>query len=237
MSRSKIFVSLILPLVLLLTQPNLDQAAEQASPASQFFTKPNFFDPTKTCQGDCAFTLYAGEYLQTSLENVFGVKPYVPAGRWTWAESQLIAGAASRKLIERPGKWEIDGEIGAGKRFGELKAAEIWAALYFRWTLFPWNDWVKTSVAISTGINYASSRDLIEVIRNTNGGRGANLLHFFSPEVTFALPQYPDWDLVLRFHHRSGGRQFLLGPKISGTFFTNASGGAQYGTVGLRHHF
>ena len=52
-------------------------------------------------------------------------------------------------------------------------------------------------------------------------------MHFFSPEVTFALPSHPGTELVFRMHHRSG----VFG------LVSDAWGGAQYATVGLRIRF
>jgi hypothetical protein len=52
-------------------------------------------------------------------------------------------------------------------------------------------------------------------------------MHFFSPEITFALPSRPDIELLFRFHHRSG----VFG------LVNDAFGGSQYGTVGLRLRF
>ena len=52
-------------------------------------------------------------------------------------------------------------------------------------------------------------------------------MHFFSPEITFAAPSRPNVELVLRFHHRSG----VFG------LVSDAWGGAQYASVGLRVRF
>jgi len=52
-------------------------------------------------------------------------------------------------------------------------------------------------------------------------------MHFFSPELTFALPRAPGTELLFRFHHRSGVYGLI----------SDAHGGAQYGTVGLRLRF
>ena len=60
-----------------------------------------------------------------------------------------------------------------------------------------------------------------------NDGEGSQLMHFFAPEITFALPSRPDVQLLLRFHHRSG----VFG------LVSDAWGGAQYATVGLRSLF
>ena len=51
--------------------------------------------------------------------------------------------------------------------------------------------------------------------------------NFFTPELTLALPQYPEHELLFRFHHRSG----IYG-LINDTF-----SGAQFFSVGYRARF
>ncbi len=86
-----------------------------------------------------------------------------------------------------------------------MHATEVWGALYFRWHAFPWNDVVRTTAVISTGLNYASRIEERERRRDAWGHGGAHLLHYLAPELTFALPERQDWELVFRYHHRSGG--------------------------------
>jgi len=83
-----------------------------------------------------------------------------------------------------------------------------------------------TTAAVSTGLNYATGVSEVERER-ARDDQGARLMHFFSPEVTFALPQAPQYELLFRFHHRSG----VFG------LISDAWGGAQYGTIGLRVRF
>jgi hypothetical protein len=71
----------------------------------------------------------------------------------------------------------------------------------FRWANFPWNHYVPTSLAIGEGVSYASSVPWIEKIGNQNTKRFLNYLMF---EATFALPSYPQWQILARIHHRSG---------------------------------
>ena len=52
-------------------------------------------------------------------------------------------------------------------------------------------------------------------------------MHYFAPELTFAMPSHPNVELVFRMHHRSG----IFG------LVSDAWGGAQYATVGLRIRF
>lgn len=91
-----------------------------------------------------------------------------------------------------------------------MNETEAWAAVFFRWTQFTRNSIVRTSLAVSNGLNWATSvHQQEEDLAGIPGG--SRLLHFLSPEITFALPQAPNWELLLRFHHRSGDGGFLLG--------------------------
>ena len=40
---------------------------------------------------------------------------------------------------------DIGSEFGVAKRFGNLHTEEAWLVLYFRWTRFPWNQYLRTS--------------------------------------------------------------------------------------------
>ena len=71
----------------------------------------------------------------------------------------------------------------------------------FRWANLPWNNYVTTSLAIGEGISYDSSVPAVEKRQNQNTKR---LLNYLMLEATFALPQYPQLQLVARIHHRSG---------------------------------
>ena len=184
-----------------------------------------FTSPFDNCDKDCAITFYGGQLVKTPMYEIFVTKHQMP-WQWNWRSSELVAGTVSRELVAYRDWVAIEAEIGAGKRFGLLREGEFWGAAYLRWKLFPWNDYVRTTVAVSTGLNYATDVPLYEKLRTK--GSGSQLLHFLAPELTLGLPSVPDLDLVLRFHHRSGG-DFAI--------FNHTSGGAQYGTAGLRYRF
>lgn len=138
----------------------------------------------------------------------------------------LVAGAVSRQLMRIDSNWTIDGEIGAGYRFRDTNAPEVWTALYFRYEGFPWNRVVYTTVAVSTGLSYISTVPEGEK-RGRGGPHGSKLLHYFSPEITFAHPDRRDTELVVRFHHRSG----VFG------LFNGVWGGSNVVTGGIRQRF
>lgn len=188
---------------------------------------------TGPCLGDCAVAVYGGQFIDNSMKAAFGLKPFRAPWDYLWRDSQLVAGTFSRRFAEVPGWLAFEAEVGVGQRFGQLHATEGWGALYLRYTNFPWNSIVRTTIAVSTGLSMASTIDRVER-EKAGGSGGSRLLHFLSPEVTFALPSHPEWELLARFHHRSGGREFLLGKN---RLFNSTAGGAQYGVIGLRYRF
>ncbi len=70
-----------------------------------------------------------------------------------------------------------------------------------RWANFPWNNVITTSLAAGEGVSYDSSVSALEAKSSHSTKRFLNFLMF---EATFALPAYPNWQLVARIHHRSG---------------------------------
>lgn len=73
--------------------------------------------------------------------------------------------------------------------------------IIWRWANFPWNRYIPTSLALAEGISYVTSVPSIEKRDNSNTKRILNYLMF---EATFALPDHPRWQFLVRIHHRSG---------------------------------
>jgi len=180
------------------------------------------------CNGDCGVAVYGGPLVDTAMTRIFLTKGIPPWG-WDYGKGGIVAGTASRKLVTLFGVFDLEPEIGVGQRFGSMRETELWAAIYVRFTGFPWNNYLYTTVAVSTGLTYASGISAEETRRADVrvAPPGARLLHYFSPEITFALPEHRELELLFRFHHRSGAYCAL-------SCFT---GGAHYGTVGLRYRF
>jgi hypothetical protein len=177
------------------------------------------------CAGDCAVAVYGGAYVEDSMLDVFWNEPATPL-TWDYRGDYIAAVAVSRDAATLWGRLHLEPELGVGQRFGEQHQTELWGAVFFRYRGFPWDGVLTTTAALSTGINWASAVSEVERER-AKDGEGAQWMHFFAPEVTFALPSRPDIELLFRFHHRSG----VFG------LFNDAHGGAQYGTVGLRVRF
>jgi len=97
--------------------------------------------------------------------------------------------------------------------------------MMFRWTKFPWREYLRTSLAAGEGISYTSHVPRVEEGATSTDSR--RLLNYLVFEVTFALPQYSRLELVGRIHHRS---------TAFGTFGNGNSGSNTVG-LGLRYYF
>ena len=178
------------------------------------------------CDGACGVAVYAGVYVEDSFGDDIILSPSLPSS-WEYGhDDRLIATSVSRQVAHFWRHWTLEPEVGLGQRLGREPATEVWGALYFRYSRFPWDRYLVTTAALSTGLNWASEVTEVEKER-AKDGEGSNLMHFFSPEVTFAAPSRPNVELVLRFHHRSG----VFG------LVSDAWGGAQYASVGVRVRF
>jgi hypothetical protein len=189
-------------------------------------TKPKY------CSGDCALTISIGPRLETTLRSALALEqPYTAPWNWKYGNSGIVSATLSKRYAWIEDTIYFEPEMGLGQRYGALRETEAWVALYARWVRFPWNDFLRTSLAVSTGLNFASDIALYEETRGKVPG-GSRLQHYFSPEITFGLPDKPDVDLVFRFHHRSGGA--IVGNK---TLFNGTDGGVQHFVIGLRYRF
>jgi hypothetical protein len=192
-----------------------------AGPAAAW-TPAALFAP---CVADCAVTIYAGNYVEDSMTDL--VTAPRPPTSWEYADGdRLVATAVSRVAGRFWQNWSVEPEIGLGQRYGREGATEVWGAVFFRYHGFPWDGTLLTTMAVSTGLNWASEVTAAEQDR-ARDDEGSQLMHFFSPEVTLALPSHPDIELLVRLHHRSG----VFG------LVSDAWGGAQYLSAGVRVRF
>lgn len=119
----------------------------------------------------------------------------------------------------------VEPEAGAAYRWGLESQGEFWGSLYFRYDGLPWNDTIYTTLALNTGLSILTESSDFE--RDRSDGDSSLVLHNFSPEITFADPDYKDIELVVRLHHRSG----IFGT-IDGVY-----SGSTFVATGLRFRF
>lgn len=181
-----------------------------------------FYDLMSPCSRDCLLTGAYGRYVETSMSNIFFDLNLAP---WDWSFGDITFASITfgRKLADYGRFISFEPEVGVGRRFGDADEYEFWGALYMRWNPFFWDHIIDTSIAISTGVSYASDNNELEEKRVKDD---ASFLHYFSPEITLAAPDDKSVSFVIRLHHRSGA---------GGVF--GESGGFQYLMFGLRAHF
>jgi hypothetical protein len=190
---------------------------DPAQPASVTWHTDNFFTQ---CDGNCAVSVFGGPQLLTHQYNI--LVHLTPPWDWRFGNADLIGGAISRRILTLWDSLDIESEFGLAKRFGDMHTEEAWLVLNFRWTNFPWHQYLCTSIAITFGPSFA-----VDLPRNAH--HNAAILNYFSPEITFALPQYPQYALMVQLHHRSDIADIGKG----GT----PDPGWQFLTVGLRYQF
>jgi len=218
-SRFTCFVMVVMSWVVILAS----RGAAAGPPDWIDWNGENFFE---SCQSDCSVSLSGGRQITTAMTRIMLIHNPVPAWEWHWGNAGIINGEFSRRLVTFWHALDIEPQIGIGKRFGDMQAVEFWGAVAFRWTAFPWNDYIKTTIAISEGVGLATQVDTVERAANANHA-GSVFLNYFSPEITFSLPNFQKYELVFCIHHRSG----LYG------LIDNVNAGSQFGTIGFRVHF
>ena len=122
-----------------------------------------------------------------------------------WGSDVFYGASYSHRLGRIRRDFAVDFEVGGGYRSGATNSPEAWTAVYLRYDGFRWRERLYTSFAISTGIHWMNR--LPEVETGTALRPEAfqsKVLHYLSPEITFALPQHPESEVAIRYAHRSG---------------------------------
>lgn len=146
----------------------------------------------------------------------------------SWGDDTLVGGALQYRVARFWRFFMLDLEAGGAYRFGDTEGGEFWGAVYLRYDGFPWTDYVYTTFGLSMGPDYVTR--LPQVERGTDlrpEPNQSNWLNFFSPEITVALPDYPQYEVAFRYMHRSG---------IFGTY-NGVYEGANSFVLGFRYRF
>jgi hypothetical protein len=142
-----------------------------------------------------AVTLYTGVFGGNNLGDVVGFSA-------TYEDSYIEVLALSWQFFRLGDhiRLEVEGQV--AKHFGDQDHWELNALGVARWVTFPWNAHLPTTFAAGEGISYATQVPKLEAQLAAKGA--SQVLNYLLFEVTFALPNHPEWALVGRIHHRSG---------------------------------
>lgn len=92
-------------------------------------------------------------------------------------------------------------------RVQDVGIEEIVLFAHLRWSKFPWNHKLLTTIAIGEGVSYTNgltTNELIDAAETDPDEGPQRWLNFISFEVTAGLPAHPQWQVFYRLHHRSG---------------------------------
>ena len=115
-------------------------------------------------------------------------------------DAGLVGVALSRRVAEplEGLSFELEGQI--VKHFGDQTHWEVNAPIVTaRWSRFPWDETVATSVAYGLGLSVASEKPELEV---ANEGDSEKVMAYWLIEIALGSPG-SDWEFVGRIHHRS----------------------------------
>lgn len=165
-------------------------------------------------------TVYAGQYTDHRLTEVFTDHP-IP-----FEHSYALVAAFARALSNPPPgrQWEIEAQL--AKHVGRQTHWEFNALLVHRWNRFPWNRWLRTSMAIGDGLSYATVTPPLELESPTNEG-ASRFLNYLLLEISVSPPSAGRWSLVGRIHHRSG---------VYG-LFGDVDGGSNIVSLGVKYRY
>jgi hypothetical protein len=101
--------------------------------------------------------------------------------------------------------WGRELFVGGGYRFGDTDTLDAWGAFYVRYDGFPWRDRLYTAFGVSTGLHWLDTLPEAETgPPERPEPHRSKWLHYFSPELVFSLPDSPQHEVAIRYHHRSG---------------------------------
>ena len=169
---------------------------------------------------DWSIGAYAGKYYDTEPAGFI-------QGNAGFAEQYLLALNGS-KTLWRSESWPVTLELDAmvGVQGGKASLGEIAVAPAVRWSGFPWNHVVHTSVsAAPLGISYTTSVSPLELGKD---GQGSRVLNWLFLEVALSSPTQKSNEFFVRLHHRCAIYDMLN---------NYGANGEDFFTVGFRRRF
>lgn len=152
--------------------------------------------PTLACAEirDWSVGAYAGQYYDSE-----------PAGltqnRANYLNHYIVALTAS-KTVWRAQEWPLSLEVDAmvGHQFGQATLQEFAIAPVLRWSGFPWNGVLPTSIrAGPLGYSYTT---IVNPLEKNESGEGTRHLNFLMLELAFSAPRAREHEVFVRLHHR-----------------------------------
>ncbi|MGE3933571.1 MAG: hypothetical protein AB7F67_09970 [Rhodospirillaceae bacterium] len=156
--------------------------------------------------------VFGGFGLNTSFSQIF-VNPFGMSRTEDYI-AVVTVGREVGRVFDRRLSFELEGMY--AYHFGRQEFHEFSTTAYARWHRFPWNRSIDTTLAFGIGPRYVTEEPLME----TDKGWHSKILNQLNVEITGALPEYPDDQLVIRLQHRSGIFGLIDGVRDGSNFVT-----------------
>ena len=163
--------------------------------------------------GRWMLTVYGGIGTDGGIEELPGLEA-------DFNDAYMLTVACSREVARWSDRVTLEVEGQVAKHFKKQHHGEGNLLLAARWIKFPWNDCLRTSIAIGEGVSYASSVPAIEEERSPN--ETSKLLNYLMFELELAPPNQNHWSVVTRIHHRSGVHGLYNGVSLGQTSWVSA---------------
>ena len=150
--------------------------------------------PARAQVSDWSVGAYSGKYYDTEPAGF-------TQGKAHFLDQYLIAATASKTLWRSdtlPLSLELDGML--GYQHGIAPLWEVAVAPALRWSSFPWNDILQTSLRLAPlGISYTSQ---VSPLERGKDGQGSRTLNWLFIEAAFSRPGQKSNEFFMRLHHR-----------------------------------
>lgn len=141
--------------------------------------------------------------------------------------SNLAGVAIGTDIAKLPWNFVVGSELGLAGRFGDGSSAELWGAFNLKYRGLVLGNVVTLAPGLNVGLSVVTAPMGLESSRALDHDGNPTLLFYFSPELAFIFHQWPNIELVLRLHHRSG---------LNGTLGRMREGSNAH-VLGLRWHY
>lgn len=172
---------------------------------------------TSKADDDWSVNIYSAVLTDGSLRETFRFSA-------DFEDSYLLAVSAAKRIGSFK-EWinlELEGQI--VKHFGDQDHMEFNTLFVGRWLPFPWDSFINTSFAAGGGLSLATETPEIEKRNHSNTSR---FLAYLLLELAFSLPDFHQWSLIARIHHRSG----------MGGLFNDVHGASNAWGLGIKYAF
>ena len=164
--------------------------------------------------------VFRGPHVPKKLSEITIRKPL----EWKQTKERIGVVATGTKIRDIfAGALTFEWESLYAQHWGTSEFHELGGAIYARWNRFPWNNYIKTTLAVGMGPSVTSRAAHYEP---HNGARSMWLLQL-NFELNLYSPADPRWALLFRIQHRSGVFNLI----------NSVRGGSNFLTIGIRRNF